>query len=127
MRAADILRRGRLVSASPGEPIKSAAVKMHRENVGSVLVMEDGKLVGIFTERDLVRAVAENASLEAPIERYMSRDLVTARPDEPLPLIASKMIERGIRHIPVVEEGRVLGVLSIRDVLRAMAASESWP
>ncbi|AEM39071.1 putative signal transduction protein with CBS domains [Pyrolobus fumarii 1A] len=118
-----------LVTARPEEPVREVVKRMVEHSVGSVLIVDDeGRLAGIFTERDLARLVARGASLEEPVSKYMSRSPVTASPDEPLAKIATKMIEHWLRHIPVVDEqGRPLGVISIRDVLRVIASFESFP
>ncbi len=119
----------RLVTAKPDEPIRVVVKRMVENRVGSVLVVdEEGRLVGIFTERDLARAVAEGVDLDEPVSRVMSRRPVTGSPDEPLSRLASKMIEHWLRHIPIVDEnGRPVGMVSIRDVLRAVASFEAFP
>ena len=127
--ARDVMTTDRLVTVRPGASVREAAIAMHRANVGSVLVVdEEMRLLGIFTERDLVRVVATGIPLDTPVERVMTTKLVTASPDESIAMVASKMIEHGIRHIPVVDEsGRLVGIISIRDVLRHVVASGSWP
>ena len=127
-RAKDVMVT-RLVTAKPSESILDAVKKMHEHGVGSVLVVdEEGRLVGIFTERDLVHVLAEGVPLETPLSKVMRKNPVTASPEEPLSKIASKMIEHWLRHIPVVdEEGRPLGMISIRDVLRAISSFETFP
>ncbi len=118
-----------LVTAKPDEPVREVVKRMVEHNVGSVLVVDDeGRLVGIFTERDLARLVAEGGSLEEPVSKHMSKKPLTAAPEEPVSKIASKMVEHWLRHIPVVDEqGKPLGVISIRDVLRAILAFEAFP
>ncbi len=118
-----------LVTVSPSTSIRDAVKAMYSRKVGSVLVVdEEGKLVGIFTERDLVKVVAEGKPLDAPISEAMSRDLVVAKEGDSITAIAHKMLEKWIRHIPVVnEEGKPIGILSIRDVLRHVVASGSFP
>ncbi|MFB6490339.1 MAG: CBS domain-containing protein [Thermoproteus sp. AZ2] len=117
---------GRVVSCTTRDTIRCAVSKMYAYNVGSVVVVDDlGSPVGIFTERDLVRAVAEGLSLDTPLERVAKKELVVASLDEPLISVANKMIEHNIRHIPVVEGGKVVGVLSIRDALRSLVALEA--
>ena len=128
MRVRDVMSSGRLVSVEPGASLLDAARAMAEAGVGSVLVVSGGRLVGIFTEKDLVRAVASGASLGERVESFMTREPVTVKPDDPLPLAASKMVEGGFRHLPVVDEdGRPIGVVSVRDVLRALLAGGSWP
>ncbi len=125
----EVMTRDKLVTVSPSATVKEAAMRMYEAGVGSVLIVdEEMRLLGIFTERDLVRIVATETPLDTPVSRVMTTRLVTASPDESLAMVASKMIEHGIRHIPVVDEsGRLIGIVSIRDVLRHIVASGSWP
>ncbi len=118
-----------LVTVPPNASIREAARAMHTRKVGSVLVVdESGKLIGIFTERDLVKVVAEGKSLEEPVSEAMSKDLIVAKEGDSITAIAHKMLERWIRHIPVVDdEGKPIGIVSIRDVLRHVVASGSFP
>ncbi|ADN51891.1 CBS domain-containing protein [Vulcanisaeta distributa] len=128
MRIKELIRDG-VISCRSTDPITCAVAKMYMHNVGSVLVIdEDEKPVGIFTERDLVRIVAEGISLDTPLMKVMSRKLITANTSESVISAAMKMIENNIRHLPVVEEGRAVGMVSIRDLVRALMAQElSYP
>ena len=128
MRIKELIRDG-VISCRPTDPITCAVTKMYTHNIGSVLVVdEDGKPLGIFTERDLVRVVAEGVSLDTPLMKVMSRKLITANTSESIISAAMKMIENNIRHLPVVEEGRAVGMVSIRDLVRALMAQElSYP
>ncbi len=123
------MSRDNILSVKPSTPVIEAVKKMSERNVGSVLITdESGKLVGIFTERDLLRLVAKGESLSKPISEFMTTKLVVAKPDDAVPKVASIMIEKWIRHIPVVnEEGKPVGILSIRDVLRYLVASSEFP
>ncbi len=126
--AADLIRDTKPIYATPDKTVLDAAKIMAEHNIGSVPVVSEGKLVGIFTERDLVRIVAKGVPLTTKLEEVMTRDLIVARPSDPLPLLAQKMLQHGIRHIPVVdEEGRLLGVISIRRVLRYLLAEAEHP
>ncbi len=126
--AKDIMRHDNLITASPNEKVIDVVKKMHENKVGSVLVVDNGKLVGIFTERDLVRIVAEGGALDQPVGNVMSRNLIVVNPEDSIALVASKMIENWIRHIPVVDkEGKPVGIISIRDVLRHIVASSTFP
>lgn len=99
---------------------------MYAYNVGAVLVLDDlGVPVGVFTERDLVRVVAEGLSLDTPLDRIARKELIKASPNESVLEAAAKMIEHNIRHLPVVEGNRVVGVVSIRDALRSLMALEA--
>ena len=119
MMARDLMKRD-LVMVRRGTRLIDAIRLMSSRNVGSVLVVdEDGKLVGIFTERDLLRIVAEDEDISGEIDHYMSRSLVTVKPEEPLIEVVKKMVKANIRHIPVVnDEGAPVGIISARDILR---------
>lgn len=122
------LVRDSVVSCYVDEPVECAVAKMYAANVGSVVVLErDGRPAGIITERDVVRLVAQEVDLRTPLGQVARRELVTASPDESVLSAAVKMVEHNIRHMPVVEGGRVVGVISIRDVLRALLTSEAFP
>ncbi|KUO87593.1 MAG: CBS domain-containing protein [Thermoproteus sp.] len=115
----------RVVYCTTRDTIRCAVSKMYAYNIGSVLVVDDvGNPVGIFTERDLVKAVAEGISLDTPLEKLAPKELIKAYPNESVFMAAQKMIEHNIRHIPVVEGNRVVGILSIRDALRSLMALE---
>jgi Predicted signal-transduction protein containing cAMP-binding and CBS domains len=99
-----------------------AASEMRREDVGSLVVFDEGRLSGIITERDLVRAVAEGANpTTLPVAGYMTDDPIVASPDDGVEEVVARMLTIGVRHLPVVENGRVLGVVSVRDLLEASA------
>nr|KJR72549.1 MAG: histidine kinase [Vulcanisaeta sp. AZ3] len=124
MRVKELIKDG-IISCRSTDPIKCAVTKMYINNVGSVLIIdENDKPIGIFTERDLVRVIAENISLDAPLLKVMSRRLITATAMESLVSAAMKMVENNIRHLPVVEEGKAVGMVSIRDLLRTLMSEE---
>ena len=107
------------VVASPQTSAAAAAALMQREKVGAVLVVEDGRLVGIFTERDAVyrvMAVDRNPQLTL-LSEVMTRDPKTVDPDESFGYALLLMHENGFRHAPVVENGRPIGVVSARHAL----------
>ena len=105
------------VTESATDTLRSAAERMWREQTGSLLVIDDGRLTGIITERDLLRAVALGADLAiATIDEAMTSEVFTVPPDMPLRDAAREMAARWIRHLPVVDAGQVLGVISMRDV-----------
>ena len=96
---------------------------MWRNQTGSLLVMDDDRLAGIVTERDLLRAVALGTDPgTAAIKEAMTIEVFTVPPDMPLRDAAREMASRWIRHLPVVEDGRLLGVVSMRDVTGIFAA-----
>jgi CBS domain-containing protein len=107
-----------LVSAHPDETVRDAVKRMAEQRCGSILVAEDGRLLGIFTERDLlVRVVAaglEPATTE--LRDVMTADPVTIDAEEPVEEAVRRMDEGSFRHLVVVNGGHVLGVVSTRDI-----------
>jgi CBS domain-containing protein len=103
-------------TASIGE----AAEKMQEANVGAVIVVEDFvRIVGIITERDLMRAVAQRArAAEARVRQWMTEDPVTIDPELSVGDALEIMFNRHFRHLPVVKDGRPLGIVSLRDLSR---------
>ena len=114
---------GAAVTDSAADTLRSAAERMWREQTGSLLVMDGGRLAGIITERDLLRAVALGADLTtATVDEAMTTEVFTVSPDMPLRDAAREMAVRWIRHLPVVDGEQVLGVISMRDVTGIFAA-----
>ncbi|HEY5986091.1 MAG TPA: CBS domain-containing protein, partial [Streptosporangiaceae bacterium] len=94
-----------------------------RQQTGSLLVMEDDRLAGIITERDILRAVARGEDLAtATLQKAMTTEVLTVSPDTSLRDAAAQMAARWIRHLPVVEAGRVLGMISMRDITGIFAS-----
>jgi CBS domain-containing protein len=105
------------LTTSPDVTVAAAADLLVRNKVGSVLVMDQGRLVGIFTERDVLRLVAERRDpASTRIADVMTRDLVVMRPSSSVVDAMRVISEKRIRHIPVVEGGAVLGVVSQGDL-----------
>lgn len=100
------------------QSIHSVVLYMREKRVGGVVVVEAGRLAGIFTERDLLmRVVAEQRDLrQTQVSEVMTRRLVTAHPDESYRSCWRKMKKLGCRHLPVVVEERLLGLISMRDL-----------
>jgi CBS domain-containing protein len=108
-----------VVSVAPEDTLGEAAQKMVDEGVGSAVVLDHGRLIGILTERDLLNAVAGRVhSSEARVREWMTEDPVTASSSTSAEEAVRTMLERGFRHLPVVEEGRTVGVVSLREVVR---------
>jgi CBS domain-containing protein len=109
----------RLVAVDPGQSVRAATMLMNQHGIGSVLVIEDGSLVGIFTERDVLRrVVAESRPPDrTTVGEVMTSDVICCQPETPLDDVADTMRLRRIRHVPVVEaDGHVVGMVSIGDV-----------
>jgi CBS domain-containing protein len=99
--------------------VAEVANSMVKGRFGSAVIKEGSWLVGIFTERDVLRAAASGSDLTtSPVSEWMSRDPVTAGPDMDADDAAEIMMAQGFRHLPVVEGTTVLGIVSLRDILR---------
>src|SRR6202042_3418686 len=107
-----------LLNVEPGETITEVAQRMVERNLGAVLVLDAGRLVGILTERDIMRAVARGLPGDAVVAQYMTKDPETIEPDDTTQHAAVLMIHGGFRHLPVVERDEVVGIVSIRDLVR---------
>ena len=108
-----------VLTVAPEDTIGEAAQKMVDREVSSAAVPDYGRLIGILTERDLTRAVAGRThSSEARVREWMTPDPITLGPAASPKEAAEIMLERGFRHIPVVDGERAIGIVSIRDVAR---------
>lgn len=115
----DIMSRD-LVTVDLEASVAEVATVMGEHQVGSALVLEGDVPIGIFTERDVLRAVASH--FDAPhhrVAQWMSPDPMTIPPDTDARAARDLMIEHGFRHLPVVDDGMMIGVISIRDLFRA--------
>jgi CBS domain-containing protein len=114
-----------LLAVEPGLPLTDVAQRMVSRDVGAALVVEGERLVGILTERDVLRAAAAGIGDETTVADWMTRDPETMEPDEPIRQAAVLMIHGGFRHMPIVEGERVVGMLSIRDLMRVVLEDSS--
>jgi CBS domain-containing protein len=111
----------RVVKVSPDDTVSVAITRMLEENVGSVGVCEGERLVGIFTERDVLRLAGEGSQFaDVRVGDVMTRQLVTLAPDDDILDAARLMGERKIRHLPVLEGENLLGIVGIREIVRAL-------
>jgi CBS domain-containing protein len=114
------------LAVAPEDTIGEAAQKMVDRGVGSAVVLDYGRLIGIFTERDLLRAVADRVhSSEARVREWMTGEPITITPETSSEEAAQLMLDNGFRHLPVVEGERAVGIVSIRDVARWIAEDAS--
>src|SRR5918996_1895770 len=108
-----------VITASPDETVAAAAGRMAEAGVGSIVIVDGDRPLGILTERDLVRLAADaTPSSEARLSDWATSDPDTIPPDTEPSAAMERMEERGYRHLPVVEEGRLIGVVSLRDLVR---------
>jgi len=106
-----------VLAVAPEDTLGEAAQKMVERGVGSAVVMDFGRLIGILTERDLLRAVAARThSSEARVREWMTAEPMTATEDTSPEEAARTMLEHGFRHLPVISGDRAVGIVSIRDV-----------
>jgi CBS domain-containing protein len=129
MRVEQILRKKgtRIISVRLREPVAVAAKLMAAENIGALVVTdvvptEGSTVVGMFSERDIVRAIVQNGQeiMRMPVENLMSTRLISCGPNDDLADVMEKMDRHGIRHLPVLEEHTLVGVISVRDVIRVL-------
>jgi CBS domain-containing protein len=114
------------IEVAPEDTLGEVAERMTAKNVGAVVVKDFGRLIGILTERDLLKAMAARVhTSEARVRQWMTEDPITVSTETPLDQAAQIMLENGFRHLPVMEEGQVVGVVSLRRVVAATQAAES--
>lgn len=116
---AEIIEGRPLIHTERGENVRSVAKQMSEKNVGAVAVLDGGKLVGVFSERDLMkRVVAAGLNPESTkVEAVMTKDIIVGDPTDDLDDALQKMHSVGSRHLPVVENGKLIGMISLRDLL----------
>jgi len=113
-----------VVSIDAGTSVEDAILLMHNSKISAVIIKEQDKIAGIFTERDVVRAYIgkmDRKFKEIPLREMMTTDIIVAELKDDLSDIMSVMVEKNIRHLPVVDEGdkgKVIGMLSIRDIIQ---------
>ena len=122
MQVRDVMTQA-TITETASDTLRAAAERMWRQQTGSLLISERGRLAGIITERDLLRAVALGADPEnSTVDEAMTTEVFTVPPDMPLVDAAREMAARWIRHLPVEENGRLVGMVSMRDVTGIFAA-----
>jgi len=106
-----------VLTVAPEDTLGEVAARMVERNVGSVVVFDFGRLIGVLTERDIMHAVAARThSSDARVREWMTADPVTAAADTSIEDAAKTMFDHGFRHLPIVEGERAVGIVSMRDV-----------
>ena len=125
-----IQKKPRIISVRMDETVETAAKMLRRENLGAVVVKdvcgtEGDTVVGILSERDFLRAIVDlgPAVLKEPVSSLMSRPVVSCDPQDDLDHVVELINQHHIRHVPVVERGALIGVVSIRDVIALQSSS----
>ncbi|MCH4815496.1 MAG: CBS domain-containing protein [Saccharolobus sp.] len=121
MYVADLIVRNP-VTAKPEMSIRDAAKIMRKENLGSLIIVDEtNKPIGIVTERDILRAVADEILLDSPVSTIMTKGLITISPDKDVTEALIIMYQNNVRHLAVVgQNGELVGVISIRDAAKAV-------
>jgi CBS domain-containing protein len=107
-----------LLTVDADATLGEAAARMAERGVGAVVVLEGETIAAILTERDVMKAVAAGKDGSGPISEWMTRHPETVEPEDSTDHAAALMIHGGFRHLPVVQAGKVVGILSIRDLMR---------
>lgn len=113
-------------STTPDASVYDALLLLAEKNVGALLVLQEGELVGIISERDYARKVAlrGKASVETPVREIMTEKVVTVSPQHTVEEAMALMTDKRIRHLPVVEEGQLVGIISIGDLVKSIIAKQ---
>ena len=124
IRLSEVMRR-EPIEVAPEDTLGEVAERMSEANVGAVVVKDYGRLIGILTERDMLKAMAARVhTSEARVRQWMTEDPITAGVDTGLEEAARIMLDNGFRHLPIVDEnGRVAGIASLRRVVAATQAA----
>jgi CBS domain-containing protein len=123
MLVAEILKeKGRQVfTCTAEESLTSVTALLFARRVGAMVVTDESGVAGILSERDIVQAIAQGGSdaLKHPVKRYMTSDVIFARSCETVDELMSRMTDRHVRHLPVCDDGRLVGIVSIGDLVKS--------
>lgn len=110
-----------VITITPERTVKDAAALLAQHRIGALIVLDDNqKVVGILSERDIIREAAHNDSvLFQAVSQVMTPEVVTGTPEDDIYSVAHVMTERRFRHLPIVEEGQLIGMISIGDIMKA--------
>lgn len=129
MFVAEILKtKGNAVfSIAPNLTVTQACAELEQKRVGALVVCDGDKVVGVFSERDVVKALAADGAdaLDRPVADYMTAKVIYAEPAEEMSVLMTRMTDRRIRHLPVMQADRLVGVISIGDVVKCQIAEHA--
>ena len=113
-------KKGRLITLQSDQPVRRAVALLSENRIGALVIVDsDGRLVGILSERDIVRSAALNEQLFGlPVEAIMTRDVIIGMPQDDIISVAHTMLEKRFRHLPIIDEDQLVGIISIGDVLK---------
>jgi CBS domain-containing protein len=109
-----------VITIHPDQPLRDAARLLAKHNIGALVVVDEAHdLVGIISERDIIRASARlEDALSQPVGQSMTREVITGLPQDDLVAVMDTMTERRFRHLPIMDQGELVGIISIRDVVK---------
>jgi CBS domain-containing protein len=122
-------KKGReVLSIQPDDTVYDALKKMADKNVGSLVVMHDGRLIGVITERHYARNVAlkGRTSSKTPVRSIMETRVIYAQPEQSIEECMAVMTEKMVRHLPVIEEGKLIGIISIGDLVKTIISDQKF-
>ena len=129
MFVAEILKtKGNAVfSIAPDLTVTQACAELEQKRVGALVVCDGDRVVGVFSERDVVKALAADGAdaLDRPVADYMTAKVIYAEPAEEMSVLMTRMTDRRIRHLPVMQADRLVGVISIGDVVKCQIAEHA--
>ena len=129
MFVAEILKTkgGAVFSIAPERTVADVCAALEKRRVGALVVCDGDRVAGVFSERDVVRALAADGAtaLNRPVADYMTAKVIFAEPKEEMSALMSRMTDRRIRHLPVLEGERLVGVISIGDVVKCQIAEHA--
>ena len=113
-------KKGHLITIHAEQPVRNAIIMLVDNRIGAVLVVNSaGKLVGILSERDIMRtAAADEDFFDRPVADIMTKEVVVGMPQDDVLAVAHTMLEKRFRHLPIMDEGELIGIISIGDVLK---------
>jgi CBS domain-containing protein len=114
-------------SVAPNMAVYEALQEMAKKDIGAVLVVDHDKLVGIFSERDYARKIVlkGKSSLDTPVQEVMTSEIVTITPEDTVEECMSLMTDHHIRHLPVMQKGQLVGLVSIGDIVKAIISGQA--
>lgn len=113
-------KKGHIVTVQADEPVRNAIQLLVKHRIGALLALDSaGKLVGILSERDIMRhAAADEQLFGRPVSDIMTHEVIVGMPQDDVIAVAHTMLEKRFRHLPIVDEGELIGIISIGDVLK---------
>ncbi len=114
-------KKGHLITIRADELVRGAVAMLVEHRIGAVIVVDEaGNLVGILSERDIMRTAASDENLfSRPVSDIMTRNVIVGMPQDDVMAVAHTMLEKRFRHLPIVDEGQLIGIISIGDVLKS--------